>query len=102
MAENEEPQIYKKRYKVDKKLGAGNFGTAYLVTDLREIKEPYEIFNCISLIKYYFSRKVLKVVRLGEMDSKETVESVREAELLSKLNNEHIVKVKISNKNFSF
>lgn len=35
MAENDEPQIYKKRYKVDKKLGAGNFGTAYLVADLR-------------------------------------------------------------------
>jgi hypothetical protein len=40
MAENEEPQIYKKRYKVDKKLGAGNFGTAYLVTDLKAKHEP--------------------------------------------------------------
>ena len=40
MAETEEPQIYKKRYKIDKKLGAGNFGTAYLVTDLRAKQEP--------------------------------------------------------------
>jgi hypothetical protein len=31
MAENEEPQIYKKRYKVDKKLGAGNFGKFLIV-----------------------------------------------------------------------
>jgi hypothetical protein len=36
----------------------------------------------------------MKVVRLGEMDSEQTVDSVREAELLSQLNNEHIVKVK--------
>jgi hypothetical protein len=35
MTENDEPQIYKKRYKVVKKLGAGNFGTAYLATDLK-------------------------------------------------------------------
>ena len=54
MAENDEPQIYKKRYKVDKKLGAGNFGTAYLVIDAKEKKEPYELLNCLSLIKYSF------------------------------------------------
>ena len=40
MAENDEPQIYKKRYKIDKKLGAGNFGTAYLVTDAKSQSEP--------------------------------------------------------------
>jgi hypothetical protein len=40
MAENDEPQIYKKRYKVEKKLGAGNFGTAYLVTDLKIKNDP--------------------------------------------------------------
>lgn len=39
-------------------------------------------------------RKVLKVVRLGEMDADQTVDSVREAELLSNLHNEHIVKVR--------
>jgi len=39
MADSDEPQIYRKRYKVDKKLGAGNFGTAYLVTDLKARNE---------------------------------------------------------------
>lgn len=39
-------------------------------------------------------RKVLKVVRLGEMDADQTVDSVREAELLSHLHNDYIVKVK--------
>ncbi|CAF1128788.1 unnamed protein product [Adineta steineri] len=76
MGDKEEPQLYRKRYKVDKKLGAGNFGTAYLVTDLKVKNDP----------------KVLKVVRLGEMDSEQAVDSVREAELLAKLDNEHIVK----------
>ena len=36
----------------------------------------------------------MKVVRLGEMDEDQTVDSVREAELLSNLDNEHIVKVR--------
>ena len=35
MTDNDSPQLYKKRYRVVKKLGAGNFGTAYLVTDLK-------------------------------------------------------------------
>ncbi|CAF0897499.1 unnamed protein product [Adineta steineri] len=76
MTETDEPQVFKKRYKIIKKLGAGNFGTAYLVTDLKAKNES----------------KVLKVVRLGEMDSDQTVDSVHEAELLSNLHNEHIVK----------
>jgi hypothetical protein len=53
MAENDEPQTYKKRYKVDKKLGAGNFGTAYLVTDLKAKNEQYEILKLIFLIEIY-------------------------------------------------
>ncbi|CAF0986889.1 unnamed protein product [Rotaria sp. Silwood1] len=76
MAASDEPQIYKKRYKIDEKLGAGNFGTAYLVTDLKAKHEP----------------KVLKVVRLGEMDEEQTIDSVNEAQLLKSLQNEHIVK----------
>jgi serine/threonine protein kinase len=39
MTENEEPQIFRKRYRIVKKLGAGNFGTAYLVTDLKARNE---------------------------------------------------------------
>jgi hypothetical protein len=39
MTEKDEPQIFKNRYKIVKKLGAGNFGTAYLVTDLKAKNE---------------------------------------------------------------
>lgn len=95
MSEGDEPQIFKKRYKMTKKLGAGNFGTAYLVTDLKARNELYEnnffVFNDHLLL----CRKVLKVVRLGEMDAGQTVDSVREAELLSNLHNDYIVKVEI-------
>lgn len=42
MTESDEPQIYKKRYKIVKKLGAGNFGTAYLVTDIKAQNEALE------------------------------------------------------------
>lgn len=40
MTDNDDEQIYGKRYRVVKKLGAGNFGTAYLVTDLKARNEP--------------------------------------------------------------
>ncbi len=53
MAENNELQIYRKRYQIDKKLGAGNFGTAYLVTDLKAKNEQYEILKLIFLIEIY-------------------------------------------------
>lgn len=39
MSESDQPQLFKNRYKVAKKLGAGNFGTAYLVTDLKAKQE---------------------------------------------------------------
>ena len=39
MSENEENQLFRKRYKIIKKLGAGNFGTAYLVKDLKDHNE---------------------------------------------------------------
>ena len=39
MSETEEPQVFKERYKISKKLGAGNFGTAYLVVDLKARNE---------------------------------------------------------------
>ena len=45
MNENDQPQMYKKRYKIVNKLGAGNFGIAYLVTDLQAPYEPY-VNNC--------------------------------------------------------
>ena len=39
MTDTDEPQIFKKRYKIVKKLGAGNFGVAYLVTDRQAYNE---------------------------------------------------------------
>ena len=45
----------------------------------------------------------MRVVRLSQINSEQTVELVRETELLSKLNDEHIVKVKaIKNTSFIF
>jgi hypothetical protein len=52
------------------------------------------LYLSVRINKISICRKVLKVVRLGEMDADQTVDSVREAELLSNLHNEHIVKVK--------
>lgn len=40
MTENDAPQVFRQRYRIVKKLGAGNFGTAYLVTDLKAKNEP--------------------------------------------------------------
>jgi serine/threonine protein kinase len=102
MAESDEPQIYKQRYKVDKKLGAKKFTTTYLVSDAKAKNELYENMNNLICFEFefYSSRKVLKVVRLGGMNSEQTLESVREAELLSKLDDKHIVKVKYKQPNF--
>jgi len=52
------------------------------------------IFHILNHRNIFDCRKVLKVVRLGEMDADQTVDSVHEAELLSNLHNEHIVKVR--------
>ncbi len=52
------------------------------------------MFHILNHRNIFDCRKVLKVVRLGEMDADQTVDSVHEAELLSNLHNEHIVKVK--------
>jgi hypothetical protein len=52
------------------------------------------MFHILNNTKIFGCRKVLKVVRLGEMDADQTVDSVHEAELLSNLHNEHIVKVR--------
>lgn len=34
------------RYCIQKKLGSGNYGTAYLVHDLKNNKEWYKIIDC--------------------------------------------------------
>jgi hypothetical protein len=37
---NDEKRVVSNRYRVEKKLGSGNFGTAFLITDLKDKKEP--------------------------------------------------------------
>jgi NIMA (never in mitosis gene a)-related kinase 11 len=69
-------RVLANRYRVEKKLGSGNFGVAFLVVDLKENEDP---------------NKVLKEISVGEMQPDETIESVHEANLLAKLNHPHIV-----------
>jgi serine/threonine protein kinase len=81
MNDNDKPQIFKNRYEVIKNLGSGNSDVTYLVIDLEATNELND-------------RKVLKVIQLNEMNSEQVAESIRQAELLSNLNNDHIIKVK--------
>lgn len=67
------------RYQVEKKLGSGNFGTAFLVRDLKS-RDPKDEW------------KVLKEVPVGNLQPDETVDAMHEARLLSKLDNPFIVK----------
>jgi serine/threonine protein kinase len=72
-----EKKVLGDRYRVEKKLGSGNFGTAFLVTDLVDEVEQL---------------KVLKEISISDMESDESIESVQEAQLLSKLDNPYILK----------
>lgn len=36
---DDDKRVLANRYRVEKKLGSGNFGTAFLVTDLKEKEE---------------------------------------------------------------
>lgn len=67
--------IVARRYVVDKKLGAGNFGTAFLIFDNQEEG----------------NKKVLKQICVGTLDPGETVDAMREARLLSQLQHKNIV-----------
>jgi NIMA (never in mitosis gene a)-related kinase len=64
------------RYKVERRLGSGNFGVAQLVKDLKAGGEL----------------KVLKELPMRDVEPGETVDAVREARLLSKLDHPNIVK----------
>jgi hypothetical protein len=37
--QNDEKRVLANRYRIEKKLGSGNYGTAYLVTDLKDNDE---------------------------------------------------------------
>ncbi|KAI0212520.1 Serine/threonine-protein kinase Nek11 [Lamellibrachia satsuma] len=72
-------RVLANRYRVEKRLGSGNFGTAWLVTDLKCKDEKEKL-------------KVLKEIAVGDLQPDETVDAVHEARLLSKLDHPGIVK----------
>lgn len=76
-------KLYCNRYEVVKRLGKGNFGTAFLVRDRRLRSRVAEGESDL---------KVLKEISVGELAPDETVDAVSEAKVLSKLNHPGIVK----------
>ncbi|XP_019629683.1 PREDICTED: serine/threonine-protein kinase Nek11-like [Branchiostoma belcheri] len=77
--DQEEIRVVDNRYVVEKKLGSGNFGTAYLVRDMKTKTADGEW-------------KVLKEISVGDLAPDETVGAMHEAKLLSKLDHPGIVK----------
>ncbi|XP_052060794.1 serine/threonine-protein kinase Nek11-like isoform X4 [Mytilus californianus] len=81
--EKKKARIYCNRYETIKRLGKGNFGTAFLVRDRRLKTRVAEGESDL---------KVLKEISVGELAPDETVDAVSEAKVLSKLNHPGIVK----------
>nr|XP_039251160.1 serine/threonine-protein kinase Nek11-like [Styela clava] len=73
----QEKIVFRNRYVLDKKLGAGNFGTAYLIFDNEAPGDD--------------NKKVLKQICVGTIDPGETVDAMHEAKLLSRLQHRSIV-----------
>jgi serine/threonine protein kinase len=101
--DDRDKRILANRYRVEKKLGSGNYGTAFLVTDLKSETDNLYLSSSIilkaktnlSLTKSSFfsiKRKVLKEVSVTDMETDESIESVHEANLLAKLDNPYILK----------
>ncbi|XP_033626029.1 serine/threonine-protein kinase Nek11-like [Asterias rubens] len=74
-------RVLANRYLVEKKLGSGNFGTAYLVHDTKANTSKGEE-----------EWKVLKEISCGDLAMDETVDAMHEAKLLSKLHHPNIVR----------
>lgn len=72
-------RVLANRYRVEKKLGSGNFGTAFLVFDMKAGAGEEQW-------------KVLKEIACGDLAPDETVDAMHEAKLLSKLHHPNIVK----------
>lgn len=72
----DEGRVFANRYRMEKRLGSGSFGTVFLVEDMKTKGEW----------------KVLKEIFVGELQPDETVDAMREARLLSNLNHPNIVK----------
>ncbi|KAL8590565.1 hypothetical protein ACOMHN_011001 [Nucella lapillus] len=73
---NKEARVLANRYQMVRKLGSGNFGVAYLCIDIRNENE----------------QKVMKEISVGDLQPDETVDAMREARLLSRLDHPSIVK----------
>ncbi|XP_022106640.1 serine/threonine-protein kinase Nek11-like isoform X2 [Acanthaster planci] len=74
-------RVLANRYLVEKKLGSGNYGTAYLVHD-----------NKANTNKGEEEWKVLKEISCSDLAPDETVDAMHEAKLLSKLHHPNIVR----------
>ncbi|XP_071959604.1 serine/threonine-protein kinase Nek11-like [Antedon mediterranea] len=74
-------RVLANRYRVEKKLGSGSFGTAFLVYDMRANKTRGDE-----------EWKVLKEIPCGELAPDETVGAMHEAKLLSRLQHPNIVR----------
>ncbi|XP_059142130.1 serine/threonine-protein kinase Nek11-like [Physella acuta] len=74
--ETKEARVLANRYEIVKKLGSGNFGTAFLCKDKKCNNEF----------------KVLKEISVGELEPDETVDAMHEARILSKLQHPGIVR----------
>uniref|UniRef100_H2YAH1 non-specific serine/threonine protein kinase n=1 Tax=Ciona savignyi TaxID=51511 RepID=H2YAH1_CIOSA len=72
--------IWANRYVILKKIGAGNFGTAFLIED----KEEKNIDR---------KKKVLKQICVGPVDPGETVDAMHEARLLARMKHKNIVQL---------
>ena len=55
-------KVYANRYKVIKRLGSGNFGTAFLVEDLRAQGERYVQLYCINYFAFDFVYACLCII----------------------------------------
>ncbi|KAH3768623.1 serine/threonine-protein kinase Nek11-like isoform X1 [Dreissena polymorpha] len=73
-------KIWANRYQLVKKLGKGNFGTAFLCKDLRHKSTDQD-----------GSLKVLKEISVGDLQPDETVDAMHEARLLRQLDHPSIV-----------
>ena len=72
-------RVLANRYQVARRLGSGNFGTAWIVTDLKTKDDKDKL-------------KALKEIPIGDLQEDESIEAVREASLLRNLDHPGIVK----------
>lgn len=95
---NESTRVLARRYKVERRLGSGSFGTAYLVLDLQSSDNERYTSTYTHTHKTSrpitgrpeLSRKVMKQIEVGDLLPDETVGAVKEAQLLAKVRQEFL------------